>query len=164
MIRCARTLGRALALAALAAAAWLPAAAPAHAAGGRCADSPHYQVRHWSRTAPVADLDVNVMACPWTTPDQWTVQALPHDAPSNDLTTHHLRAWVLNGDTTPTYRTVTVEVHLDRCGPIDCFPDISSWRVVYFLGNDGVYVTRTETVQDSCGHPSCDYQLAVEKA
>jgi hypothetical protein len=152
-----------LALTMLAVTVCLPLAAPARAAGGRCADSPHYQIAYWARTAPVAELDVNIMACPWTLPDQWTVQALPRGTRGSDLTSHRLRAWVVNGDTTPTYRTVTVEVHLDRCDYLGCERDLASWRIHYLLGNDGVYVTRTETVDGSCGYLSCDYQLKPEQ-
>lgn len=162
MSRRLRLLAQALAVPILAAASWLPAAPAAHAAGGRCADSPHYDVKYWAQSAPVASLDVNIMACPWTTPDQWTVQALPHNLPGDDLTEHRLRAWVVNGDTTPTYRTVTVEASLSRCTLGGCDPNIASWKITYLIGNDGVYVKRTETIQNTCGYNSCEYCLTAQ--
>ncbi|MEV7182543.1 hypothetical protein [Kitasatospora sp. NPDC093679] len=112
------------------------AALPAPAAAGEirsaCAPSPAWRLEalnyygEWQRAGGV---DLTVNACPWTTSDRWTVDVAQASTTGGFARSGwRVRAWVVNGDATPIYRNVTVQVRVDHCPGTRCSNDVASFE------------------------------------
>ena len=137
-------------------------AAPAGASEVRSACAPSPQLRlealdhygEWERAGEVA---VSVNACAWTKTDQWTFDVAQVATTGGYARSGwRARAWVVNGDGTPTYRTVTVHIRVDHCPKSDrCANDVASFEAKMRLVRDEYIrqvITDTTLVETGSSH------------
>jgi hypothetical protein len=137
-------------------------AAPAGADDVRsaCAPSPHWRLEaldHYGDWERAGGVDLSVNACAWTTSDQWTFEVTQAATTGGYARSGwRVRAWVVNGDGTPTYRTVTVHVRVDHCPRTDrCANDVAGFEARMRLVRDEYIrqvITDTTLVETGSSH------------